>query len=321
MSLSFDFKANHSRIMLNNIHNDKRSCCWARATKAGICTHCINTNWARFRFLGKPTVAPCRLGGSAPHKSGGRQVKSWPHHTNKHTPVIWICDLCHEQINLKQTSIRCNHTHNTHWVNLKCTQIKHRQYKPDWRCTIHTPTQNVTTPSTDNTTAHHEQTITHPLTNNNQPKDKNIVIRQIHKRHQNQNRRTNNLVHSTQPDINTIQETKLTQKAKTQKYPTTPHNLHKHKHTEGHQYTQDRTTPDQNSHRQDQRHHSSKHILSTKRHDVATLQHRGHIHCIRHVTNIPDSILTCDMKAHSTISYSHTDDHRGHLISDIISNL
>ena len=27
MSLSFDFKANHSRMMPNNIHNDKGSCC------------------------------------------------------------------------------------------------------------------------------------------------------------------------------------------------------------------------------------------------------------------------------------------------------
>ena len=66
-------------------------------------------------------------------------------HTNKHTPVIWICDLYHKQINKKQTSIRFNHTHNTHWVHLNCTHIKQRQYKPDWRCTIHTPTQNVTT--------------------------------------------------------------------------------------------------------------------------------------------------------------------------------
>ena len=64
---------------------------------------------ARFRFLGKPAVALCRLAGSAPHKSG------------------------------------CNYTH---WVHLKCTQMKQRQYKPEWRCTIHTPTQNVTTPST-----------------------------------------------------------------------------------------------------------------------------------------------------------------------------
>ena len=30
-------------------------------------------------------------------------------HTAKHTPVNWIWDLCHKQINKKQTSIRCNH--------------------------------------------------------------------------------------------------------------------------------------------------------------------------------------------------------------------
>ena len=101
-------------------------------------------------------------------------------HTNKHSPVIWICDLCHKQINKKQPSIRCSHTHNTQWVHLKCTQIKRQQYKPDWRCTVHTPTQNVTTTrSTDNTTTHRRQITTQPLTDNNQPKHKNIVILQI----------------------------------------------------------------------------------------------------------------------------------------------
>ena len=60
------------------------------------------------------------------------------------------------------------------------------------------------------------------------------------------------------------------------------------------QHTQHTTTTDPNTHRQYQRHHSSKHILSTKKHDVTTLQHRGHRYCIRHVTNIPDPILTCD---------------------------
>ena len=43
-------------------------------------------------------------------------------------------------------------------------------------------------------------------------------------------------------------------------------------------------------------------------------------YCIRHVTNIPDSIHTGDVNAYSTLWYSHTDDHRGQLISDIISN-
>ena len=125
---------------------------------------------AQFRFWGRPAVAPCRLAGSAPHKSGGRRVKSCPDdtHTHKHTPVIWICDLGHKQINKKQTSIRCNHTQNTHWVNLKCTHIQQRQYKPDWRCTIHT--QNVTTtPSTDNTApTTNKPPPTHLLTTINQ---------------------------------------------------------------------------------------------------------------------------------------------------------
>ena len=40
---------------------------------------------ARFRFFCKPAVAPCRLAGSAPHKSGGRRVKFWPDDTHKQT--------------------------------------------------------------------------------------------------------------------------------------------------------------------------------------------------------------------------------------------
>ena len=66
----------------------------------------------------------------------GRRVKSWPDDTHKHThsTVIWICDLCHKQINKKHTSIRCNYSHNTYRGHPKCTLIKQRQYKPDWRC-------------------------------------------------------------------------------------------------------------------------------------------------------------------------------------------
>ena len=56
------------------------------------------------------------------------------------------------------------------------------------------------------------------------------------------------------------------------------------------------------------------------RHGVTTLQHHGHRHRILHVSNTTDSILTGDVNAHSTLWYSHTNDHRGQLISDIISN-
>ena len=98
------------------------------------------------------------------------------------------------------------------------------------------------------------------------------------------------------------------------------HIFHKHKHTQGHQHTELLLT--------------KIHICKTKDITVAntyvpprdtTAPHYNTedtdiAYCIRHVTNIPDSILTGDVNAHSTHWYSHTDDHRGQLISDIISN-
>ena len=44
-------------------------------------------------------------------------------------------------------------------------------------------------------------------------------------------------------------------------------------------------------------------------------------HCIHHITNITHSVLTGDVNAHSTLWHSYTDDHRGRLIADVISNL
>ena len=98
-------------------------------------------------------------------------------HTNKHAPVIWICDLCHKQIKKQQTSFRCSHTH---WVHLNCTQIKQRQCKPDCRCTIHTPTDN---PSHTN---HHP--ITHRQQSTKGQKHRHTSNQP--KRHQKQNRGT-----------------------------------------------------------------------------------------------------------------------------------
>ena len=43
-------------------------------------------------------------------------------------------------------------------------------------------------------------------------------------------------------------------------------------------------------------------------------------HCIQYITNIPHSVLTRDVNAHSTLWHSYTDDHRRQLIADIISN-
>ena len=43
-------------------------------------------------------------------------------------------------------------------------------------------------------------------------------------------------------------------------------------------------------------------------------------HCIQYITNIPHSILTGDVNAYSTLCHLYTDDHRGQLIVDAISN-
>ena len=43
-------------------------------------------------------------------------------------------------------------------------------------------------------------------------------------------------------------------------------------------------------------------------------------HCIQYITNIPHSVLTGDANAHSTFWHSYTDDYRGQLIADVISN-
>ena len=43
-------------------------------------------------------------------------------------------------------------------------------------------------------------------------------------------------------------------------------------------------------------------------------------HCIQYIKHIPHSVLTGDVNAHSTLWHSYTDDHRGHIIADVISN-
>ena len=43
-------------------------------------------------------------------------------------------------------------------------------------------------------------------------------------------------------------------------------------------------------------------------------------YCIQYITNKPHSVLTADVNAHSIIWHSYTDDHRGQLIADVISN-
>ena len=146
------------------------------------------------------------------------------------------------------------------------------------------------------------------------------------------------LIHDTHADIITIQETKLTPKAKTPKI----HNftavrtdgLHK---AGGGLITLIRdnitfttteipsTINTQNTELQ----MVKVHITITKQITIAniyipprdtTSTHYKTVDTgIQYITNIPDSVLTGDVNEHSTLWRSYTDDHRGQLIVDVIS--
>ena len=151
------------------------------------------------------------------------------------------------------------------------------------------------------------------------------------------------LIHDTHADIITIQETKLTPKAKTPKI----HNftsvrtdrLHK---AGGGLITLIRdnitfTTTDIPStinthnielqmvkvHINNTKHITIANIYIPPRDTTSTHYKTADTdiqHCIQYITNIPHSVLTGDVNAHSTLWHSYTDDHRGQLIADVISN-
>ena len=176
------------------------------------------------------------------------------------------------------------------------------------------------------------QTNYHPPAHkHNQPKDKNIVILQININGiRNKIEELKKLVHSSQPAIITIQET---QKAKHQNTP-----LHHHAHRQRVQTRRglitlikdDLTFTNINIPTAINTHNTELqlikiHIGKTKDITVAntyftprntTSPHYNTVdtdiaYGIRHVNNIPDSILTGGVNAHSTLWYSHTDDHSG----------
>ena len=151
------------------------------------------------------------------------------------------------------------------------------------------------------------------------------------------------LIHDTHADIITIQETKLTPKAKTPKI----HNftsvrtdrLHK---AGGGLITLIRdnitfTTTDIPStinthnielqmvkvHINNTKHITIANIYIPPRDTTSTHYKTADTniqHCIQYITNIPHSVLTGDVNAHFTLWHSYTDDHRGQLIADVISN-
>ena len=65
-------------------------------------------------------------------KAGDVETNPGPKHTRTQ---VWICDICHREINRKQTSLRCNHSE--HWVYLRCAHIRVDQYTDTWICHLH----------------------------------------------------------------------------------------------------------------------------------------------------------------------------------------
>ena len=192
------------------------------------------------------------------------------------------------------------------------------------------------------------QTNHHPPTHKQQSTNgqKHRHTSNQHKRHQKQNRGTKkpSTQHPTGHHHNTRNKNSH-RKLEHLKYPTTPPPP---------PYAQTESTNKEGAHHTDQGRHNFTninipkainkyntelqlikiHIRKTKDSTVAntyipprdtTSPHYNTVdtditYCKRHVTNIPDSILTGDVNAHSTLWYSHTDDHSGQRISDIISN-
>ena len=67
-------KFDDNMMMMTNFRCSKKTQPVRGWNVADICTHCVYTTpapemGARFRFVGKPAVAPCRLAGSAPQKT------------------------------------------------------------------------------------------------------------------------------------------------------------------------------------------------------------------------------------------------------------
>ena len=65
-------------------------------------------------------------------KAGDVETNPGPKHTRT---KVWICDICHREINRKQTSLRCNHSE--HWMHLRCAHIRVDQYTDTWIFHLH----------------------------------------------------------------------------------------------------------------------------------------------------------------------------------------
>ena len=195
---------------------------------------------------------------------------------------------------------------------------------------------------------HHKQTKDYYRTTNttqthrpSSRSERNLIILQVNINGlRNKLQELKLIIHDTHADIITIQETKLTHKAKTP-------NIHNFTavrtdrlHKAGGGLIKDNitfTTTDIHStinthntelqmvkvHIDNTKHITIANIYIPPRDTTSTHYKTADTdiqHCIQYITNIPHSVLTGDVNARSTLWHSYTDDHTGQLIADVISN-
>ena len=88
-------------------------------------------------------------------KAGDVETNPGPKHT---CTQVWICDICHREINRKQTSLRCNHSE--HWVHLRCSHIRIDQYQDTWICYLYRGSR---LPHASHTSPHFPMASSRPL--------------------------------------------------------------------------------------------------------------------------------------------------------------
>ena len=192
-------------------------------------------------------------------------------------------------------------------------------------------TRTIRTAHTANTTSIHK-----PSSNN----ERNLIILQV-----NINGINNKLeeLKNTNADIITIQETKLTSKSNTPKVPTYTTVPADRPHKSGGgliTLIRDNITfsptdiPSTINTHNIELQMVKVHLNNTKHITIANVYipprdststhyktaEKDIQHCIQHITTISHSVLTGNVNAHSSLWHSYTDDHRGQLIAEVISN-
>ena len=196
-------------------------------------------------------------------------------------------------------------------------------------------TRTIRTAHTANTTSIHK-----PSSNN----ERNLIILQVNINGiNNKLEELKTLIKNTHADIITIQETKLTSKSNTPKVPTYTTVRADRPHKSGGglitlirdniTFTPTDIPSTINTHNIELQMvkvhlNNTKHITIANVYipprDSTSTHHKTADkdiqHCIQHITTIPHSVLTGDVNAHSSLWHSYTDDHRGQLIAEVISN-